>query len=68
MENYLSADGCAVVSQFERPPDNILRIAFWLHFFDPRKHLNTSYGPVAVSDPKELPERLARIIQYEPVT
>lgn len=67
MESYLSRDGDAVVSQYDRPTGDFLRVVFFLHDFDAARPLKTSYGEVSVSTPTEMPERLSRIIRYEPV-
>ena len=37
-----------------------------IHEFDAARPLKTSYGEVIVSRPTEMPERLSRIISYEP--
>jgi len=67
MEMYLSPDGSSVISEYDRPPGGFLRVAFFLHFFDSRKPLNTSYGEVCIPEPTVMPERLSGIIRYEPV-
>jgi len=67
---YLSENGDSVVSddEFGPPPGGAIRLAFFLHFFDPRKPLQTSYGDVPVPPPVEMPERLRWLFRYEPVT
>ena len=67
METYLSADGTSIISEYDRPPGDFLRVAFFLHFFDAAKQLMTSYGEVSVPQPTAMPERLSRIIRYDPV-
>lgn len=67
-EVYLSEDGETVISKmFDRPQGDAFRIAFFLHFLDSELSLNTSYGPVNVPAPEEMPERLKRLNPYEPV-
>lgn len=68
-EVFLSQDGRAVIADaFDVPTDSVLRIAFFLHFVDPAKELNTSYGPVALPPLQSMPKRLAELVPYEPVT
>lgn len=67
METYLSRDGTSVISEYDRPAGDFLRVVFFLHFFDATKPLKTSYGEVSVQTPTEIPQRLSRIIRYEPV-
>lgn len=68
-EVFLSEDGRAVIADaFDVPTDPGLRIAFFLHFLDPAKTLNTSYGPVSLPPLQPMPERLAELVPYEPVT
>ena|SRR5215211_3072628 len=66
METYLSRDGTAVISEYDRPAGDFLRVVFFLHFLDPMKPLNTSYGEFTLPKPVAMPERLSRIIRYEP--
>ncbi|MFN0021276.1 MAG: hypothetical protein ACKVP0_23755 [Pirellulaceae bacterium] len=67
MEAYLSSEGEEVLSEGEPPVGDFLRVVFFLHFFDHSLPLNTSYGQVSVPNITEMPERLSRLIQYEPV-
>jgi hypothetical protein len=67
LETYLSADG---ESRIDGPPTQEagnLRLVFFLHFWDPNKPLRSSYGDVQCPAPEPMPERLARLVQYEPV-
>ena len=72
-EVLLSDDGTRLLTE---PFDNIdfdalrgqtARIAFFLHFYDPKQPLLTSYGPTLVPPRTPMPERLREIISYEPV-
>jgi hypothetical protein len=67
MLKYLSDSGETVVcdDQFGLPPGGAIRLAFFLHFFDQTKPLQTSYGAVSVPPPVEMPERLRRLFHYE---
>ena len=68
-EAWLSADGEALqVDRWRDPPETgDLRVAFFLHFWDPGKPLRTSYGDVTCPPVEPMPERLARLVPYEPV-
>ncbi len=66
-EHFLSADGSRVVSAgFDVPARKTLRCAFFLHFFDPAKPLETSYGKVPVPPITPMPRRLRTLVPYEP--
>jgi len=41
METYLSRDGTSVISEYDRPPGDFLRVVFFLHFYDADKPLST---------------------------
>ena len=67
-EAYLSQDGDTVLSRaFDRPHGSDFRLAFYLHYFGWGRPLNTSYGDVEVPGPTPMPDRLARVMTYEPV-
>lgn len=67
-EVFLSDDGSAVAAHDLRPLDaSDLRVAFFLHFYEASRPILTSYGPVHAPDPTPLPERLSKLITYEPV-
>ena len=66
-EAFLTLDGSNVISRFQQPNDTELRIAFFLHFFDPAHPISTSYGELYVNEIKEMPARLADLIPYEPI-
>jgi hypothetical protein len=72
-EVLLNDDGTRLLSE---PFDNIdfdalrgqtARIAFFLHFYDPERPILTSYGPIPAPPRTPMPERLRKIISYEPV-
>ena len=68
-EVFLSADGRVVIADaYEVPADSTLRIAFYLHYTDPERELNTSYGAVKLPPVQSIPRRLAELMPYEPVT
>jgi hypothetical protein len=65
-EAYLSADGTALVGkQFGTPPaSGDLRIAFYLHSWDPTKPLSTSYGDVICPAVTPGTDRLKELVPY----
>lgn len=67
-EAYLTPDGTAVLSRLFAPEDDFLRITFFLHYYDPKKPLLTSYGEAPAPAVKAMPERLRLLVPYEPVT
>jgi hypothetical protein len=67
-EMFLSDDGSSVVSDYLLPENTeAVRVVFWLHFYDPARPIVTSFGPVYPPDPSPMPERLSRLVTYEPV-
>ena len=67
-EAFLTADGTAIASRgFTAPPLEPLRLAFFLHFFDPALPLQSSYGTVSLPALQEMPGRLVELMPYEPV-
>lgn len=68
-EAYLAHDGESL--KYERwselPPDKDLRIAFYLHYYQPAKPLLTSYGERNCPPVEAMPTRLKRSVPYEPV-
>ncbi len=66
-EAYLSLDGDRIESRCDRPSGERFRLAFFLHFFDPAHPLETSFGPIRVPQPTQMPQALKDLIPYEPV-
>lgn len=66
-EGFLTLDGTELISRYKKPDDVDLRIAFFLHFFDPRKPINTSYGELNIEKVEKMPERLSSLFPYRPV-
>jgi hypothetical protein len=67
-EHYLSDDGESVISNVSAPEGSPWqRVAFYFHFFDENKPLLTAYGPVHCPPPAPMPERLHKLMPYEPV-
>ncbi len=69
LETYLTPDGETIaVERYSEPPKTgDLRIAFFLHFWQPAVRLRTSYGDVECPPVSEMPERLSRLVPYEPM-
>jgi hypothetical protein len=68
-EAFLSSDGEAlVVDRWSPAPESgDLRVAFFIHYWDPGRPLRTTYGDVQCPPPHVMPDRLARLVPYEPV-
>jgi hypothetical protein len=66
-EAFLSSDGALVLSRLSAPAGELLRLTFFLHFFDPAKPLVTSYGELPMPSVQKMPERLRALVPYEPV-
>lgn len=68
-EVYLSKDGQSVIPTryFEVPKDEVFRVGFYLHYFDPEKPLVSSYGLVDLPPIQEMPDYIFTLIPYYPV-
>jgi hypothetical protein len=68
-EAYLSLDGTALaVERWSPAPESgDLRIAFFIHGWDPMSPLLSSYGEISCPQPQPMPDRLARLVPFEPV-
>ncbi len=67
-EAYLSADGATLSEDLESPPESgDFRVAFFIHEWDASHPLRTSYGDVRCPPPTAMPERLERLVPYQPV-
>jgi hypothetical protein len=68
-EVYLTPDGEALaVPRWGEPPQTRdLRIAFFFHYWQPEIALSCSYGDFQCPAVQEMPERLRRLVPYEPV-
>ena len=68
LEEYLDETGTKIIGHFQQDvPNDKMRIAFFLHHFDDTLPLETSYGVIPCPPVQEMPERLSKIIHYEPV-
>jgi len=66
-EAYLSLDDSQIVSRLDCPSGDVCRIAFFLHFYDPQRSLETPFGDVSAPEPQDMPEELAQLLPYDPV-
>jgi hypothetical protein len=68
-EQYLTPNGQALYGDgSEAPPEASFRAAFFLHFLDPTLPLKTPLGSVDLPKPTPMPERLAKLVPYDPPT
>jgi hypothetical protein len=69
-EAFLTPDGTSLADDQEASDiaKAGLRIAFFLHLWDAKKPLVTSYGDVQCPSVSEMPERLERLVPYENVS
>ncbi len=68
-EAYLDLDGEHLIVErwSEPPPAGDLRVAFYLHSWQPDLPLMTSYGAVSCPKPIPVPQRLQTLVPYVPV-
>lgn len=68
-EAYLTKDGETLIVErgADAPKVDPLRLAFFLHYWDPDQLLHSSYGELKCPVPQQMPERLKRLVPYEPV-
>jgi len=69
-EHYLNEDGTEVIGTFIEQDSLIgvkTRIAFYMNFIDFCKPLLSQYGEITLPEPSSMPERLSKIIPFEPV-
>jgi hypothetical protein len=68
-EAYLSLDGSslAVGRWSPTPVCGDLRIAFFMHFWQPTDPLQSSYGEIVCPQPHLMPDRLRKLVPFEPV-
>ena len=69
-EHFLNEDGTRVIGNFADQSNVVgeeTRIAFFMYDVDVSKPLMSQYGDISLSIPTPMPERLAKIIDFEPV-
>jgi hypothetical protein len=67
-EAFLTINGeelISVESWGDVPKAESFRVAFFLHYYDPKQSIYTSYGEILCPLPDEMPERLKRLVPYE---
>ena len=65
-EAFLTPDGKSLVVErgADPPKTGDLRVAFFMHYWDPDRPLHTSYGKFTCPQIQEMPERLKRLVPY----
>ena len=68
-ETYLSEDGERLLVERwgDAPKADTFRVAFFIHCWNPAAPLLTSYGEVRCPAVEKMPERLEKLVPYEPV-
>lgn len=68
-EALLSPDGQAVEKRGQGCADGITngRVCFFLHYYDPTRPIQWSFGEFTCSEPLPMPEPLARLRPYRPI-
>ena len=68
-EAYLSLDGIALaVERWSPTPESgDLRVAFYIHDWNPTLPLLSSYGEILCPQPQPMSDRLERLVPFEPV-
>ncbi|MBM3756155.1 MAG: hypothetical protein FJW38_19480 [Acidobacteria bacterium] len=68
-EAFLSEDGSTVVEHLQDRASGISggRITFFLHYYDPTRPIQWSFGEFTCPAPRPMPERLARLVPYQPI-
>ena len=65
-EVFLTPDGRSIfpTKWREVPTSSDLRLAFFVHFWDSKVPLQTTYGPIVCPPVEVMPERLERLMPY----
>jgi hypothetical protein len=69
-ERYLNSTGDKIIGDyFDLPKENVwpTRIAFFLYCIDFSKPILTQFGPVSLSQPIKVPDRLRSIISFKDI-
>ncbi|HEY4370354.1 MAG TPA: hypothetical protein VGN52_00300 [Burkholderiales bacterium] len=69
-ETYLAEDGESVIAGYplpDIPKQDRYRVVFVIHCWKPQLALESSYGTLACPAIQALPDRLWRLVPYEPV-
>ena len=66
-EHFLTDDGERIIpASWPQHPKSWSRVAFFLHFYRENDPLLTSFGPVVCPRPRPMPERLFKLVPYDP--
>ena len=68
-EHFLNEDGTKVIGTFidhSKMTGAKTRVAFFMYYVDINKPLISQFGETLLSEPTSMPERLVRIIDFEP--
>ncbi|MBN2394939.1 MAG: hypothetical protein JXC36_00565 [Candidatus Atribacteria bacterium] len=68
-EQYLNAEGNEIIGDdFDRPNGlTRFRLVFFFHYLDFNKPLLSQYGLIKLKQVTDMPVRLSKIIEYEPI-
>lgn len=68
-EALLSPDGRAVTKRGQGCANGIAegRVCFFLHYYDPTRPIEWSFGEFTCPEPLPMTERLARLVPYRPI-
>ena len=68
-EKYLNSEGNEIIGDDFEKPNGLtrFRLVFFFHYLDFNKPLISQYGLIKLKNVTELPERLSKIIEYEPI-
>jgi hypothetical protein len=66
-EKYLDADGTKVIGDWADIPkgQSHTRLLFFFHFLNLQKPLMTQFGPLTLTTPTPIPDRLNGLVHYE---
>ena len=67
-EAFFAADGTVLATRYANPQTPDFRVCFFLHFYEPRKALESSYGVLQPPPASDMPDRLRNVMPYEPVS
>ncbi|WP_289056196.1 hypothetical protein [Carboxylicivirga marina] len=68
-EKYLNEEGNEIIGDDFDKPNGLtrFRVVFFFHYLDFNKSLISQYGLIKLKQEIDLPDRLSKIIEYEPI-
>lgn len=68
-EKYLNDEGNKIIGDDFDKPNGLtrFRLVFFFHYLDFNKPLICQYGLINIKQATDLPDRLSKIIEYEPI-